>query len=253
LLAYHQQHQHDEEYLREVRYFDMEQFFIVLRPFVNGAYRDLLSAQKEVDISEHTLVCFDLDKVNSDPTLYPLITLLITELALDQIRKFPDQIKYLYLDEAWAMLSGKLKSFIEDLFRTIRKNNGSVNIITQGLSEIKNASIGEAVLVNADTKIILKHQDQRLIEELATYLGFTEHEQDLVKSIRVEKGFRELFIKQGEAARVYVLETSPQLDAILSSKPSERNYLRKLIDRYHGNLSYAVNQFVENSRLKIED
>ena len=253
LLTYHQQHQHDEEYLREVRYFDMEQFFIVLRPFVKGAYRDLLNARQEIDISEHTLVCFDLDKVNSDPMLYPLITLLITELALNQIRKYPDQIKYLYLDEAWAMLSGKLKSFIEDLFRTIRKNNGSVNIITQGLSEIKNASIGEVVLVNADTKIILKHQDQRLIEELSTYLGFTGHEQDLVKSIRVEKGFRELFIKQGEAARVYVLETSPQLDAILSSKPSERNYLRKLIDRYHGNLAYAVNQFVEDSRLKIED
>ena len=252
LLAYHQQHQHDEEYLREVRYFDMEQFFIVLRPFVKGAYRDLLNARQEIDISEHILVCFDLDKVNSDPTLYPLITLLITELALDQIRKYPDQIKYLYLDEAWAMLSGKLKSFIEDLFRTIRKNNGSVNIITQGLSEIKNASIGEAVLVNADTKIILKHQDQRLIEELSTYLGFTGHEQDLVKSIRVEKGFRELFIKQGEAARVYVLETSPQLDAILSSKPAERNYLRKLIDRYHGNLSYAINQFIEDKYLSTD-
>ena len=249
LQAYDRQHRNDADYQSEVRYFDMQQFFIVLRPFVRGAYRDLLNAQQEIDISEQRLVCFDLDKVNSDPLLYPLITLLITELALDQIRKFPDQIKYLYLDEAWAMLSGKLKAFIEDLFRTIRKNNGAVNIITQGLSEIKNASIGEAVLVNADTKIILKHQDQRLIEELATYLGFTEHEVDLIKSIRVEKDFRELFIKQGEAARVYVLETSPHLDAVLSSKPAERNYLRALIDRYHGNLSYAINQFIEDKNL----
>ena len=245
LRRYQSEHNEDADYRSELKYFDMEQFLIVLKPFVSGEYREVLNAAYELDISEHPLVCFDLDKVNSDPVLYPVVTLLITELALDQIRKYPDQIKYLYLDEAWAMLSGKLKEFIEDLFRTIRKNNGSVNIITQGLGEIKKSSVGEAVLVNAATKIILWHEDSRLVDELASHLGFTTHEVELIRSIRIEEDFRELFIKQGEEARVYVLETSPHLDAVLSSKPSERNYLRKLIERYHGNLPYAVNQFVE--------
>jgi ABC-type taurine transport system ATPase subunit len=245
LRRYQSEHNEDAEYRSELKYFDMEQFLIVLKPFVAGEYREVLNAAYELDISEYPLVCFDLDKVNSDPVLYPVVTLLITELALDQIRKYPDQIKYLYLDEAWAMLSGKLKEFIEDLFRTIRKNNGSVNIITQGLGEIKKSSVGEAVLVNAATKIILWHEDSRLVDELASHLGFTTHEVELIRSIRIEEDFRELFIKQGEEARMYVLETSPHLDAVLSSKPSERNYLRKLIERYHGNLPYAVNQFVE--------
>ena len=246
LRRYQSEHHSDVEYISELKYFDMEQFLIVLKPFVSGEYREVLNAAYELDISEHPLVCFDLDKINSEPVLYPVVTLLITELALDQIRKYPDQIKYLYLDEAWAMLSGKLKEFIEDLFRTIRKNNGSVNIITQGLGEIKKSSVGEAVLVNAATKIILWHEDSRLVDELANHLGFTTHEVELIRSIRIEKDFRELFIKQGEEAKVYVLETSPHLDAVLSSKPSERNYLRKLINHYHGNLPYAVNQFVES-------
>ena len=246
LQGYHCEYKTDPGYLSEIKYFDMEQFLIVLKPFVSGEYQQVLNARHELDISEYKLTCFDMDKINSDPVLYPVVTLLITELALDQIRKYPDQIKYLYLDEAWAMLSGSLQEFIEDLFRTIRKNNGSVCIITQGLSEIKKSSVGEAVLVNADTKIILKHQDKRLVEELSIHLGFTSHEVDLIHSMRVEKDFRELFIKQGEEARVYVLETSPHLDAVLSSKPAERNYLRKLIDRYQGNLPYAVNQFVED-------
>ena len=246
LRRYQSEHHEDAEYRSELKYFDMEQFLIVLKPFVSGEYKEVLNAAYELDISEQSLVCFDLDKINSDPVLYPVVTLLITELALDQIRKYPDQIKYLYLDEAWAMLSGKLKEFIEDLFRTIRKNNGSVNIITQGLGEIKKSSVGEAVLVNAATKIILWHEDSRLVDELASHLGFTTHEVELIRSIRVEEDFRELFIKQGEEARVYVLETSPHLDAVLSSKPSERNYLRKLIQHYHGNLPYAVNQFVED-------
>ena len=246
LRSYDKEHRDDPEYRSEIKYFDMEQFLIVLKPFVSGEYSQVLNASYELDVSEHPLVCFDLDKINSDPVLYPVVTLLITELALDQIRKYPDQIKYLYLDEAWSMLSGKLKEFIEDLFRTIRKNNGSVNIITQGLSEVKKSSVGEAILVNAATKIILWHEDSRLVDELASHLGFTTHEVELIRSIRVEEDFRELFIKQGAEARVYVLETSPHLDAVLSSKPIERNYLRRLIQRYHGNLPYAVNQFVED-------
>ena len=246
LREYHQMHKEELDYQTEIKYFDLEQFLIVLKPFVSGEYYQVLNASYELDISEHPLVCFDLDKINADPVLYPVVTLLITELALDQIRKYPDTIKYLYLDEAWAMLSGKLKEFIEDLFRTIRKNNGSVSIITQGLSEIKKSSIGEAVLGNAATKIILWHEDSRVVDEMATHLGFTTHEVELIHSIRIEEDFREFFIKQGAEARVYLLETSPHLDAVLSSKPSERNYLRKLIDRYHGNLPYAVNQFMED-------
>jgi ABC-type multidrug transport system ATPase subunit len=251
LRQYHRIHHTEEEYRSEIRYFDMEQFLTVLRPFVSGEYRQVLNAVQEISISEHRLVCFDMDKINTDPVLYPLVTLLITELALDQIRKYPDEIKYLYLDEAWTMLSGSLQEFINELFRTIRKNNGAVCIITQGLGEIKKSSVGEAVLVNADTKIILKHQDKRLVSELAAHLGFTDHEVDLIHSMRVEKTFRELFIKQGEKARVFRLETSPHMDAVLSSKPEERNYLKKLIERYQGNLPFAVNQFVQNSRLKI--
>ena len=252
LETYRKGHESDPEYLSEIKYFDMEQFLIVLKPFVSGEYSQVLNANHELDISEQPLVCFDLDKINNDPVLYPVVTLLITELALDQIRKYPDEVKYLYLDEAWAMLSGKLKEFIEDLFRTIRKNNGSVGIITQGLDEIKKSSVGEAVLVNADTKIILKHQDKRLVKELAAHMGFTEHEIDLIHSVRVEEDYREFFIKQGEEARVYVLETSPHLDAVLSSKPTERNYLRKLVEHYQGNLPYAVNQFVEKKKLTVK-
>ena len=250
LRRYHAEHSNDSEYQSEIAYFNVEQLLLTLKPFVSGKYQAVLNAAQELDISEHALVCFDLDKINSDPVLYPVVTLLITELALDQIRKYPEQIKYLYLDEAWAMLSGSLQEFIEDLFRTIRKNHGSVSIITQGLEEIKKSSVGEAILVNAATKIILKHEDERLIEELARHLGFTSHEVDLIKSIRVAQDYRELFIKQGEEARVYLLETSPHLDAVLSSKPQERNYLRKLIDYYHGNLPHAVNQFVERKALR---
>ena len=75
---------------------------------------------------------------------------------------------------------------------------------------------------------------------------------DLIHSIRVGTNYRELFIKQGDTAKVYCLEVCPHLDAVLSSKPVERNYLRELMGRYQGNIHFAANQFVEDKLLGKE-
>ena len=55
---------------------------------------------------------------------------------------------------------------------------------------------------------------------------------DLIKSVRSTDELREFFIKQGAKGKVFALEASPQLDAILTSKPVERNHLNKLVKFY---------------------
>lgn len=248
LIWYHTENKDKADYRVQMQFFQVEQFLVVLKPFISGTYKNLLDARFEVDISDHRLVCFDLDKIKTDANLYPVVAMLITELALDQIRKFPDDIKYIYLDEAWSMLSGTLSEFIESMFRTIRKNNGSCCIITQGIDEIISSPIGPAIITNAATQIILNHTDKNAIEKLARHLGLTDHEMEKIISIRVSKNYREFFIKQGDYGKVYLLEASPYLDAVLSSKPMERNYLKKLVERF-GNIAYGVNQYVEDKKL----
>ncbi|WP_374679466.1 hypothetical protein [Hymenobacter sp. J193] len=39
----------------------------------------------------------------------------------------------------------------------MRKTNGSVTIITQGITEITSSKIGPAIINNSATKIILRH------------------------------------------------------------------------------------------------
>jgi type IV secretory pathway VirB4 component len=138
------------------------------------------------------------------------------------------------------------------MYRTIRKNNGSIGIITQGIDEIIHSSVGSAIIANAATQIILNHTDKNQVGKVAQHLGFTSHETDLIHSVRVGSNYRELFIKQGDVAKVYCLEVSPHLDAVLSSKPAERNYLRELMKRYGGNIHFAVNQYVEDKALGKE-
>lgn len=269
-----------QQYQKDMRYIDMHQFFLVLSQYVpGGRYERVLNAKRDLDLSEYRLICFDLAKVKADPDLYPVVAMLITELSLDLFRKFPSAVKYIALDEAWAMLSGVLLDFIESMYRTIRKTNGSVTIITQGINEIVESKIGPAVINNSATKIILRHSNESTLAQLQAPLGLTDHEMDLIRSVRSTEHFREFFIKQGTKGKVFGLEASPQLDAILTSKPNERNYLNQLVKFYQQShqrvkrdslgqavtdanghpeyetrhtqrLDYAVNQFVEHKQAR---
>ncbi len=241
------------QYKKDMHYFDIHQFFLVLAQFTEGGrYEKVLNAQQDVELSEYRLICFDLAKVKTDPDLYPVVAMLITELSLDLFRKFPDDIKYIALDEAWAMLSGGvMEDFIVSMYRTIRKTNGSITIITQGIGEIVESKIGYALINNSSTKIILRHANPDSLSQLQTPLGFTNHEMDLIKSVRSTADFREFFIKQGSKGKVYILEAAPELSAILSSKPLERNHLNRLVKRYQQQHKRFV--IDKNGKVKTEN
>jgi type IV secretory pathway VirB4 component len=237
----------DEQLAKDFKYFDVDEFLTVCRPFYDGDYRQLLNGDAEKDLSEFDLICFDLARIKADTMLYPIISQLITQAALDQIAKFPDQEKYIYMDEAWTMLSDSMSEFIEYMYRTIRKNKGSIWIITQTIHEIIKSPVGQAILGNADTKVLLKHADQQLIEKTAGVLGLTSHQQDLLCSLRKEKHFREILVVMADVARVFAIEASAHHATILSSTPDERNEFVRLINHY-GNLGQALNEFVERKQ-----
>jgi conjugal transfer ATP-binding protein TraC len=246
----------DNEVLRkQAKSFNFDEFLIVLQPFVIGEYADVLNSETYEDLSSYKLICFDLINIKKNPIIYPVISLLITELALDVIRIQAKQRKYFYMDEAWSMLSDSLGDFVMGMYRTIRKAKGSMCIITQGIGEIIKSSIGPAILQNAATKIILNHIEvPQEIPVLAQHLGFTEHEMKLIMSIRKDdaEGFRELFIKQGDFGKVYLMEVALSIDAILTSQPEEREYLRDLQKQFGGNIHYAINQYVETKQASKE-
>lgn len=245
LKCYRKKIEGDKEAKKLLQSFDLDQLLITLRPFVEGEYRELLNSNDRIELSSHRLICFDMARVKANQMLYPIISLIITELALEQVRGFEDERKFIYMDEAWSMLSDSMGDFVEHMYRTVRKNNGSMCIITQGIEEILSSSIGPAIIANAATQIILRHNDPAQIDRIVEALGFTDHEADKIRSLRMSHSWRELFIKQGDYAKVYLMEVSPHLAAVLSSKPEERNALKKLIDTKNG-IEPALDQFIEN-------
>ena len=231
----------------DFRYFDLRQFLTTLRPYYDGIYSSILNADYETDISQHPLICFDMNRIKRDSMLKPIITMLITQLALDQLEKYPEEEKYIYMDEAWSMLSGTFAEFIEEMYRTIRKSKGSMWIITQGVDEIVRSRIGNAILINAEIKVLLKHYDQKMISQVEAHMGLTDHEMEKFVSLRKEAEFREIFVKMGDHSRVFALEPSEHHAIVLSSKPDERNQLVRLMNKYL-RVTDAIEQYIEKKR-----
>jgi conjugal transfer ATP-binding protein TraC len=219
------------QYAKDMKYFDVDEFLVVLREYTaGGRYEKVLNARRDVDLSDYPLIAFDMARIRTDATLYPVVAMLITELSLDLCRKFPKDAKYILMDEAWSMLAGALESFIVSMYRTMRKTKGSMGIITQSIDDIIKSPIGQVLITNSATKIILRHEIG--FDDLQNGLGFTSHEMSLIRSLEKEDHFREFVVKQGTVLKVFCLEAAPQLNAIISSKADHRNLINRLIDHY---------------------
>ncbi len=250
LKAYDEAHLGEADYEKLRANFSVDTLLLVLEPFVTGEYKDLFAYTENLDISDLKLIAFDVQRIKENRVLYPIISLIITELAMEQIRRYPNLRKIIYMDEAWSMLSDTMGGFVEHMYRTVRKNHGAIYIITQGVNEIIHSDFGEAILKNSSNKIVLPHTDQTQIKHLGEVLGLTRHELDKVHSLRKLPQGREVFIKQDDYGKVYLVEVAPELAAVFSSTPEERNRLSALIAEKGGNVKHALQQLMEDQLLK---
>ncbi len=241
-----------KEYLLSIEYLDIKSLLIVLFDFSkNGMFRNLLNSEDPNMLSDNQLICFDLQGIKEDTTLFPIVSLLIIELVLDKIRDAPTSRKNIYMDEAWSMLKEALGDFVMNMFRTIRKSNGAITIITQGIDEIERSPVGKAILQNAATKVILDHSSAtQFYPMLQTSLGLTEHEMKLLKSLRRndEQGWREIFVKFGSTSMVFILEPSPEERVAFDSRIETRTKLSNYLEKYDANLALAIDQINEEMK-----
>jgi type IV secretory pathway VirB4 component len=237
-------------YQKLERNLNMDELLITLEPFAVGSYQAILNSDSNSDldrpIASFPLICFDLAKIKANPTLYPVVGMLIIELSCDIIDKYPKIVKRIYIDEAWSMLDGLLGGFIEYMYRTVRKCEGTISIITQGISEIQNSAIGTVVKDLSSTVIILRHSDSNMIEKIVKFFGLTCHAEDLLKSLRkdAKDKWREIFVKRADLIHVYRVEVPSKIIPLLTSRAEERNRIREMSEggKY---FDYAINRFVE--------
>jgi len=114
------------------------------------------------------------------------------------------------MDECWDLLKNggaATVNFMEYCVRTLRKTGSGITFITQGLTEIIESPIGDAVLSNTDSKFVLKQAGD--LGSVQQILKLNDQQKDMISTLHQKKGqYSEAFMSfNGEKSIIRVCPT----------------------------------------------
>lgn len=230
------------------RDFNLNNFLYVLAPFYAGGEFDrLLNAREQVDLLDQRFIVFELEAVKDHPVLYPVVTIILMETFLAKTRKLEGVRKIFLIEEAWKPVTRPgMATFIQTVFKTIRKKNGEPIVVTQEVDDLLSSPIiKQTIINNTDTKILLDQSSfQARAEEISQLLGLSENEQALVRSLNKAnepgKRYKEVFISLGgRVAKVYRVEVSPEEYLCYTTEESEKVRVQEAARR-HGSMKAGI-------------
>jgi len=149
-------HDFAEKYLKDKEHFlsTGHDLYKALSPFIGtgkntGIYAAYFRATDT--IRNPDVVCFDLMGLASRPRLAAVLIPTLLDMIMRNVsaKNTAYRKKLVVVDEAWKFLrGGSIAGFIEQCFATIRKNNGSITILTQNLQTVADSPIAGSLFLN---------------------------------------------------------------------------------------------------------
>lgn len=179
---------------------------------------------------QNDIVAFDLKGLESYPDLQSVCLYIITDLVWREVQRDRSRMKFIIFDECWKLLKDEAGlTFIEEVFRTVRKYFCSATAISQDLCDFLNSKISSALLPNCSVKWVLM-QNQNDFTRMKEALGLNDNEVALIQSLHQEKGeFSEAFLLAGSERRtVAVIEPTPLELWIATTDPRDLSLIEKV-------------------------
>lgn len=235
--------------------FDIDNLIQVLAPYAKGGkYEYLLNSKDKLDLLHKRFVVFELDNIKDHKVLFPVVTIVLMDTYIAKMRRLqPHERKIILIEEAWKAISKSgTAEFIKYLYKTVRKHNGEVIVVTQEVGDIiGNEIIKDAIINNADEKILLDQSKfLNRFDEIQSTLALSEKEKALVLSINkdLQKNdqrakYKEVFISFNSAfSAVYGVEVSPEEYLTFSTTKEEKGvvlqYAKELGSMRKGIMKY---------------
>ncbi|MGH2705443.1 MAG: VirB4 family type IV secretion system protein, partial [Actinomycetota bacterium] len=131
-----------------------------LHPFAAGSFRGLFDAPTTVRPEGH-LVVFSLRDVPEE--MKSAATLLALNAIWKRVTQGERRPRMVVIDEAWWLLRSGLAhapAFLQRLAKSARKNWCGLTAITQDVADVLGSDLGQAVLTNASTHVLLGQSPQ---------------------------------------------------------------------------------------------
>ena len=131
-----------------------------LRLWITGGPYAAFFCHKQDTFQNADLVYFELTGFDDHPDVGSAITyMLFTKIFQRLQRQDEDRKKIIVLDECWKFLmNDTMASKIKELYRTIRKHNGSIQTITQHPNDLINSPHRDAILANTSFLFMLEQK-----------------------------------------------------------------------------------------------
>lgn len=182
----------------------------------------------------------------------------ITNLTYVNTTDFPDKIKaplIIYLiayfkrlegkkifvfDEVWSFLR-KNSAYIEESFRTFRKEYAAAVAISQSLVEFMSSEIGQIIADLSYYKFIFSQNTEKVS-------GLTDFDQERIKVLQSRKGlYSEFYLKSEHFRKILRYYATPQEYVLFNTEPLEKIELSKFFEIYGKFFDYAnvIERFVD--------
>ena len=223
--------------------FNLKEYSFILKKFYRGGeYEKILNDDFDNSLFHESFIVFEIDSIKEHKLLFPITTLIIMDVFIQKMRHKSNK-KILCIEEAWkAIASPMMAGYIVYLFKTVRKFNGEVMVVTQEINDIVgNAIVKDSIIANSDTIFLLDqskfkenfHQVQNLlsINEVEKNKLFTVNRLDNKEG---RSRFKELYIRRGSTGEVYGIELPVEQYLTFSTERVERETLEVYLDNYPG-------------------
>ena len=234
------------------RDFDIENFLYVLRPYYKGGEFDyLLNATENLELLNKRFIVFELDNLQGNPILLPVVSLIIMELTISKMRKIPAILKAFAIEEAWKpMMQAGMSQFMQLAWKTFRKLDGIPIAVTQEIDDLVSSPIiKEAIIGNSDIKILMDMSKfMNKFDALQATLGMSEKGKTLLFSVNRanEPGrkYREFYLELGsQVQKVFRFEPSPEEYYAYTTEGKEKVMVMDYAARY-GSMEKGIEALV---------
>ena len=161
-----------------------------LTPWVSGSFKDLFDGPT-THVPSGQLVVWSTRQLADELRAPGML------LALDAIWRDVDVApgkngqpprRLVIVDEAWVLLKdGQGAKFLYRLAKSARKRRAGVAVITQDVGDLLGSDLGQAVIANAATQVLLRQAAQS-VDAVAESFGLTAGEARLLASARRGEG-----------------------------------------------------------------
>jgi conjugation system TraG family ATPase len=238
--------------------FDLSNFLFVLSPYYKGGEFDyLLNASQKLDLLQQRFVVFELDAIRNHPILYPVVAILVMELATSKMRKLHNVFKAIVIEEAWQSIAKQgMGEFMRFLEKTARKFFTKLLISTQEIEDLISSEVLRNTIVNNSDTVILLDQSKLAnnFNELQKLLSITEKQKAEILSLNKGKEpgrqYKDVWIRTGPThSKVYRLEVSDEEYCIYTSEQKEKHIIKDYIQRF-GSVKAGIRALISEAREK---